>query len=75
MKFNPNFEPANKNFPAALIAAKNKVFYNRRAMGLNVQFIRPDDGQLDEYSLRDEESRNAFVAQLERKGIDYVISE
>lgn len=73
MTFDSTFKPNRDGLAAPIAAAMDRVFYARRPLGLNVQWIR-DDGQLDEWSLQDIARRDAFVAKLQRDGKSFAIS-
>lgn len=73
MKFNPEYKPNRDNLSAHIVVMMDRVFYGRRALGMNVQFIR-EDGRLDEFSLESAERAQAFLAKCHRQGLDAVIS-
>ncbi|TGT90866.1 MULTISPECIES: hypothetical protein [unclassified Mesorhizobium] len=74
MQFDPSYKPRRDGLPEMIAAKMDSIFYARRAAGLNVQFVRESDGQLDEWSLADTERRDAFTASLQRQGIAFAIS-
>lgn len=71
--FDPTFKPCRAGLPTQALLLADRLFYQRRALGLNVQFVR-QDGRLDEFSLATAERRNGFVAMLQRTGTDYAVS-
>jgi len=72
MQFNPEFKPNRENLAPRMVEMMDRVFYSRRAQGMNVQFM--NNGKLDEFSLESADRANAFLAQCKRNGIDAVIS-
>lgn len=76
MNFDRTHQHASENdskLSPAIAAMMAKAFYSRRDAGLNVQFIR-EDGKLDEWSFANAESRDKFVAKLNRDGLEYALS-
>lgn len=74
MNFNPEYKPNRENLAPRMVEMMDRVFYSRRAQGMNVQFVR-EDGTLDEFSLESADRAQAFLAQCKRNGIDAVISK
>jgi len=72
MNFNPEYKPNRENLSPTIAAMMDRVFYSRRAQGMNVQWM--NEGRLDEWSMETVERAQAFLAQLQRRGIDAVIS-
>jgi len=73
MDFDFNFTPRRDGLPEILAAKADQLFYSRRALGLNVQFIR-QDGDLDEMSFADMASRDAHITKMKRLGTEHVVS-
>jgi len=72
--FDQSFKSNSDGLPAALAAQKDRVFYARRPLGMNVQFIR-EDGLRDEWSFNSTDRAQAFAAGITAKGRPAVISE
>lgn len=73
MNFDPTIAPVRSGLPPALAAKADALFYARRPLGLNVQFIR-EDGARDEFSLADAARRDEFVSSLKRRGVAFAVS-
>lgn len=73
MDFDPTLRSNSEGLPPHLAAAKDRLFYSRRPLGLNVQFIR-EDGLRDEWSFADVSRRDNFVASLVRRGVPHAVS-
>jgi len=74
MQFNPDFKPNRDNLAPRMVEMMNRVFYSRRAQGMNVQFINEYSKGLDEWSFESAERAEKFAASLERKGVPHAIS-
>ena len=74
MKFDPTFKPNRENLTPTIAAMMDRVFYGRRPLGQNVQFINEDTGTLDEWSFESADRAAKFSAQLTRQGRDNVVS-
>jgi hypothetical protein len=72
MKFNPTHKPEYSGLPAPMAVAAETVFYQRRAAGLNVQFMNA--GKLDEWSFATVEQRDKLVSRLSRDGAAFALS-
>ncbi|MCY0148324.1 hypothetical protein OEG84_11530 [Hoeflea sp. G2-23] len=74
MQFDHTHKPNRDNLSPATATMMDRVFYRRRAEGLNVQFIGAS-GDLDEWSFNNAERRDAFVATLAKHGKAYAAAE
>ncbi|MER9524024.1 hypothetical protein NKI96_10610 [Mesorhizobium sp. M0292] len=74
LQFDAARKPHRDGLPATIVEKMNAVFYARRTAGLNVQFVRSTDGQIDEWSFANAEQRDSFVASLIRQNIRFAIS-
>jgi hypothetical protein len=72
MQFNHSHKPDYSNLPQAMSARMSEVFYERRAQGLNVQFV--NIGKLDEWSFATAAQRDAFTARLATENSSYAVS-
>lgn len=72
MQFDPNHKPNRDNLSAATAALMDRVFYNRRAQGMNVQWM--NEGRLDEWSMESAERAQRLFEKFQSQGIDAVIS-
>lgn len=73
MQFNHDYKPNRDNLAPRMVEMMNRVFYSRRAQGMNVQFMRENE-TLDEWSFESAERAEKFAASLERKGVPHAIS-
>jgi hypothetical protein len=73
MKFDPTYNPNYANLPPAIAERMSAVFYERRAAGLNVQFMNA--GKLDEWSFAAAEQRDNLVSRLNASGESFAISK
>lgn len=73
MNFNPEYKPNRDNLAPRMVEMMDRVFYSRRAQGMNVQFM--NNGKLDEWSMESADRAHALHAKLTRDGVDAVISK
>lgn len=73
MKFDANHKPNRANLSPTVVAMMDRAFYARRPAGLNVQFIN-EVGDLDEWSFASIDSRDQFLAGLQKQGRDFAVS-
>lgn len=72
MTFDHNHKPNRTNLSAHIAALMDRVFYERRGLGFNVQFL--NEGRLDEWSFNNRERAEGFAASLERQGREFAFS-
>lgn len=73
MKFDPTYKPNRENLSATSAALMDRVFYSRRALGQNVQFVN-ESGVVDEWSMESAERAKALFDKFQRNGVSAVIS-
>lgn len=73
MTFDPTLSPCRDGLSEPIAAAMNRIFFARRPLGLNVQFVTLD-GALDERSFATASARDSFTGLLASEGRDYAIS-
>jgi hypothetical protein len=72
MQFDHSHKPDYSNLPQAMSARMSEVFYERRAAGLNVQFVNA--GKLDEWSFATTAQRDTLTARLASQNSNYAVS-
>ena len=73
MKFDPTYKQNRNKLPADIVRMMNKTFFERRAKGLNVQFIT-DKELLDEWSFATCAEKDRFCSRLKKIGREYAVS-